>query len=403
MVLRTLLFADLFVQAACALALLLLSRSAEHMRNLRWYAYYYAAVAVALLLVTLRADGPEPATVYGARALVLLGAVLLTHGLSEFTHSGNSVLHWGLGLVVVFCAAEGFLLAVNMQAAMQVFAIFFIGQLLVGVFLLLAHTEPLESTAGRGVAALLGVVMLLFAVRAIFGPLRGVPFIPTEAFRPNSTAVVGLIIFLIATACMAFGFVWMATARLRLQLEQQVRTDALTGLLNRRGLEIEAQRALSASRRLQTPLAVVALDLDHFKGLNDHFGHAAGDAALAGAAQLLAQCLRRSDLLARLGGEEFVAVLPARDAARAGLVAERLRSQLEALRIDFEGASISVTASFGVTMATAADSWPSLLQRADAALYEAKRTGRNRICSSATPTAAAGAQPDVASASASSH
>lgn len=390
MVLRTLLFADLFVQAACAVALFWLSRSLDDMRGLRWYAWCFGTWAFALLLVIARAGGPETLSLFAARVLTLLGAVLLTQGISEFTASGASILHWGLGLLAVFCAAEGYLVFVNAEVAMQVFAIFICGQMLVGVFLLLAHREPLERTACRVVMALMGLVMLVFLLRAVVGPLRGLPFAAAGVLEPNELGVGGFTVFLAATAFMAFGFVWMAVARMRSRLEQQVRTDALTGLLNRRGLEADAQRELAASRRLQAPLAVVVLDLDHFKDLNDSYGHAAGDTALVAVSGLLAHCLRRSDLLARLGGEEFVAVLPARDGARAGLVAERLRSRLEALRIDYEGNVLAVTASFGVTVAAPRESWPELLLRADAALYEAKRGGRNRVCTVAVPDALAG-------------
>ncbi|MGH9485774.1 MAG: GGDEF domain-containing protein, partial [Terriglobales bacterium] len=207
--------------------------------------------------------------------------------------------------------------------------------------------------------------------------------------------------FMILDAGTAFGLVWMMTARLRNQLEQQARTDVLTGLLNRRALELNAQRELAASRREHTPLAVLAMDLDHFKSLNDTYGHAAGDYALAAAARLLSQCLRNSDHLARLGGEEFVAILPARDAERAAIVAERLRSRLQQLRVDYDGHALALTVSIGIATAGPGDNWPGLLQRADVALYEAKRAGRNCIRAAAPAQPQPGnITPGIASASA---
>ncbi|MGH3183808.1 MAG: GGDEF domain-containing protein, partial [Streptosporangiaceae bacterium] len=106
-------------------------------------------------------------------------------------------------------------------------------------------------------------------------------------------------------------------------------------------------------------------------------GHAAGDAVLAAAARQLQQGLRNTDLVARFGGEEFIAVLPERDAQRAAEIAERLRARMEELRVEFEGRELGVTASFGIAALAGGDAWSELLRRADHALYEAKRAGRN--------------------------
>lgn len=366
---------------------MLISRSVEGMRGLRWFSWAYTAAALEVLLVYLQPSHPALATLFGGRMLLVLAAVLLTEGIAQFTGPGATILAWGKGLLIAFALLEIGLLLSNREMAAVAFLLAFSFQLLTGIFFLLSHNVPGECASSRSIAVLLGAIIAL-CIAAIVGP------VPQDLF---------MIAYLVLSAGLAFGFIWMTMVRLRTQLDLQARTDELTSLLNRRGLETEAQRELTASQRSQTPLAVVVLDLDHFKELNDQFGHAAGDTALTAAARMLAQCLRSSDLLGRLGGEEFVAILPARDAERASLVAERLRSRLEALCVDYEGQALRVTASFGVTMATAADSWPSLLKRADSALYEAKRTGRNRICSSASPAAAAGTQPGVASASAASH
>ncbi|MGH9475666.1 MAG: GGDEF domain-containing protein [Terriglobales bacterium] len=374
--LRTLLFADFLVQVCCALGLLLMSRSVAGLRGLRWFAWAYAAATAGLLLVILRPGSPLPLALFVGRTLVLFGAVLLTQGIAEFAVAGSSVLSWGGTLIGVFVPFEIFGLFWRPEAAVVAFVVAFGAQLLVGVLVLMTHRESGERVASRTVAGMLAAIALLCLLRALLGPLRGAE---VTLLHPGALRLDGAVLYLVFSASMAFGFVWLMTARLRNQLEEQARTDALTGVLNRRALEAGAQRELSGCQRRQAPLAVLAIDLDHFKFLNDAYGHGAGDAALAAAAKLLSQCLRSSDLLARFGGEEFVAVLPDRDGVRASLIAERLRSRLEELRVDYEGQALALTASFGIAVAGSGDTWSGILRRADRALYAAKRAGRNCI------------------------
>lgn len=170
-------------------------------------------------------------------------------------------------------------------------------------------------------------------------------------------------------------------------------TDPLTGAANRRSLERFGRAAIADAR--VRPLSVVALDVDHFKRINDRHGHAAGDAVLRAVAAACRRELRQADLLGRTGGEEFVAVLPGigRDAARG--VAERLRSAIAQLGFDTGVPGLAVTASLGVAEHRAEDAdFRALLQRADRALYRAKRRGRDRVecdvddAGDAPPTAA---------------
>lgn len=157
-------------------------------------------------------------------------------------------------------------------------------------------------------------------------------------------------------------------------------TDPLTGAANRRSLERFAALAIADSRSPPRPLSVVAIDVDHFKRINDRHGHAAGDAVLRTVATACRAELRQADLLGRTGGEEFVAVLPGIGLHAARGIAERLRVAL--LHLDFGGDApgLSITASLGVAELRPDDSdFRTLLQRADRALYRAKRRGRNRI------------------------
>jgi diguanylate cyclase (GGDEF)-like protein len=159
-------------------------------------------------------------------------------------------------------------------------------------------------------------------------------------------------------------------------LVEQATLDYLTRLPNRRGFSQLAEVLARQAQRQRQPLAVVLFDLDDFKGVNDRYGHAAGDALLRGAARLARAQVRASDVLARWGGEEFVVLLPACDRACAARRAETLRAALGAH--DFSGIG-RVTASFGVAEAAAGESVDALIQRADRALYRAKHAGKNRV------------------------
>jgi diguanylate cyclase (GGDEF)-like protein len=158
------------------------------------------------------------------------------------------------------------------------------------------------------------------------------------------------------------------------------RRDALTALPNRRAFEEELARETARAARSGAHLSVVALDVDRFKAVNDERGHAAGDAVLRAVAARAAAAIRAGDLLARVGGEEFAILLPAADLPRAAEAAERIRAALAALPVDAAGHSVPITASFGCAALAPGESGDALVARADARLYEAKRTGRNRVC-----------------------
>jgi two-component system cell cycle response regulator len=175
-----------------------------------------------------------------------------------------------------------------------------------------------------------------------------------------------------------------ATIQLIKDKEQQRQLavrDGLTGLYNRRAFnELLVAAIANEDRRSAGSLGLVILDLDHFKKLNDTYGHPAGDAALRSLARLLDQHLRKGDQAARYGGEEFVVILPGADTERSQGAAERLRTALEKHRFVFEGARIPLTASLGVAIWPADGKEPeALLAASDRALYAAKQGGRNRV------------------------
>jgi len=166
-------------------------------------------------------------------------------------------------------------------------------------------------------------------------------------------------------------------------------TDALTGLASRRHFLAEAARELSRARRGHA-LSFLMLDVDHFKAINDTHGHAIGDRVLVELGRTLRAVLREADLAGRLGGEEFGVLLPDADAALARAVAERARAALAAARVPMDGAGpLGFTVSVGVaTLEPGDDEAATLIARADAALYDAKRAGRNCVRVAASRVAA---------------
>lgn len=158
--------------------------------------------------------------------------------------------------------------------------------------------------------------------------------------------------------------------------------DPLTGAANRRALDINLQQSISEATSLKRPLCLLMCDLDHFKKLNDTYGHAVGDEILKVFTHILTENVRQGDTVSRYGGEEFVIVLTRCDTATAARIADRMRLDIAArkLALNRNGQIISnITASFGIAQFLAGDTPDTLLKRADAKLYEAKKAGRNRI------------------------
>jgi diguanylate cyclase (GGDEF)-like protein len=165
------------------------------------------------------------------------------------------------------------------------------------------------------------------------------------------------------------------------QLEELALTDPLTGLPNRRAIDVWAIRELSAAARYNFSIWVAMADLDHFKNVNDSYGHDAGDTVLKGFAEVLKSNTRDSDVCARLGGEEFLVVITHVEKENVTIPIERIRTQFECQKFAVADRTFGATASFGIAglRVTASPNFSDLVARADAALYSAKKKGRNRI------------------------
>lgn len=166
------------------------------------------------------------------------------------------------------------------------------------------------------------------------------------------------------------------------ELTSLVRTDLLTGLANFRHFIVVMDQEMERTRRTALPMALVMLDLDHFKKINDTYGHGIGNDVLAHVARLISGSVRLLDVPCRYGGEEFAIVLPNTDLRGSVVFAERLRTLIETTPLMVEGHEIALTASFGIEVydLTQTATTDEVIERADSYLYQAKQEGRNRIC-----------------------
>ncbi|MGM0631441.1 MAG: sensor domain-containing diguanylate cyclase, partial [Pseudomonadota bacterium] len=167
---------------------------------------------------------------------------------------------------------------------------------------------------------------------------------------------------------------------LELKLREMVATDEMTGLYNRRFFSEEVEKSLLHASRHKEPLSLLMLDIDHFKTVNDNYGHPVGDSVIKAISDTLQHETRSGDSVSRIGGEEFAIMLPKTPFEDAFRVAEKLRAKIEQQSIKISAdTEIAVTITIGVARAKSGDTWTKLLSRADKALYRGKGSGRNKV------------------------
>ena len=261
--------------------------------------------------------------------------------------------------------------------------------LLLGAFYLsggiaLASRWKDSSLLQRFLALVTAVLALVVAARGLFVMLLPAGWGWMSSEMLGQLFVAALYLLMLANC---FGMLLLARERAQRELARLELVDPLTDVPNRRGFFSALAPWMALARRPGQPTALVMLDLDQFKRVNDGYGHPAGDAVLRHVVELCKRQLRDSDMLGRLVGVEFAILLPRTTLAEAALVAERIRAAIEATPVKSERALIKMTASFGVTTIRPEDSTVTLFQRADEALVAAKQAGRNRVSQAAAAVA----------------
>ncbi len=208
--------------------------------------------------------------------------------------------------------------------------------------------------------------------------LRGTG-VPSEFAEVLDRAQPAIIESMIALQIMSFGVLMLVNEHLRSELVRLAQMDPLTDVYNRRAFLTLLDRAVSLAQRRNAKVPLLLIDLDHFKHINDTFGHMQGDVALRHFVDVASSVIRREDVLGRLGGEEFAVFLPGTDRTGALDLAERLRCAVAASALEAQGKRIVLTASIGVAECAGREDIEAALHRADEAMYRAKAQGRNRV------------------------
>ncbi|GGX93260.1 diguanylate cyclase [Massilia dura] len=348
--------------------------------EMRGIGYWSAALAVQVFSVicfALRGTLPDIAVLPLANVLFVIGNGLSVIGLQRFYGVDPGWKMLG-GAAAFSLAGMVYYLQVAPDYAARVFWMALPMTLLNGTLLYLVLRHGRRKLATWFFGTLIAVNTVLMAVRGVMAITHGEAMV--DVARPGLFQSFYLAATALQPALLSVGFLMVANERLRRILERRSASDPLTGVLNRRGFGDAYAREVARMARMRQrsrSLALLSVDLDFFKKINDRFGHAEGDRVLVSVAQMIGSALRESDVLARFGGEEFIVLLPDTDLKRALAVALRVQ---RLLRDASAGDLPSCTASIGVAVQTDADEeLDALLCRADEALYRAKENGRDRI------------------------
>jgi diguanylate cyclase (GGDEF)-like protein len=232
---------------------------------------------------------------------------------------------------------------------------------------------PAASLTGVSLAVYAVLLLLRTAVLLRFDS-AGYPVLANETVR------FWLLGTLVTNSAITFGFMFLSAAKMRVELLWHAQADELTGLLNRWALARIALREIARCGRTKGVIAVVMMDLDGLKRVNDSLGHGCGDALLQAVGKALQETVRAQDVVARMGGDEFCILLPDTGLAEAMNVAERMRLQVDGLMLRYREETVTIGTSMGVASSESCGlSWQNLLEQSDKALYQAKRGGRNRV------------------------
>jgi len=306
----------------------------------------------------------------GAAALVRLGgSALVLALLAAVRHLPG--LAFRIQALTMYCAIYGLQLAIGValgpDSRLQM-----PGLLIVMFFGVIGLPRAGDS--------LVNIVLAAISVPLVLPPH------PRAADVVYEIAHFATVVILVWAACALLERMSALSFAYRRRLQHEASTDALTGLHNRREFEVAMVREIERARRLRVPLSLALVDIDLFKRINDQHGHDVGDRLLREVAGALKAGIRRSDVVARIGGEEFALVLLGTEPPGARVLLERLRQAVAALRVQAGAQGIGCTISIGLTDRMEEDAdWATLYKRADQALYAAKQAGRDRVVEAAAP------------------
>ncbi len=354
------------ITCAQMLVVYVLSDSSSPPAGLGLFTVYFMAALLGWIAVTLQARSQTPMPVDIPAVATIFNSYILFLATGQRAGELRGRLVLGM-LCLVGCLAVFFLPQPRMLILQSALAALFFA----GTGVLSALRGWRQRNTGDAIIACAGLLMVVGMPATIYQLLE-----PDNYARAQSTA---LGVYSVAYALVAIGFLASVLIEYQQHLSHLATEDPLTRLLNRRGLEDALFISLAQAARKNLPTAAIMLDIDHFKQVNDSFGHEIGDRVIQQVAAIVGRMSRASDVVARTGGEEFLLVLPDTDLAAARVLAERIRLAVGERPLLVDGQRIPVTISLGVTCATGEVDLDDLTQDADRAMYLAKRGGRNRV------------------------
>ena len=361
--------------------LLVVRLTNNKLNGLGWLGAAFASGGVGAVLYLLGAL-PRLLTVVCGDVCVLASIYLLHVAVLELLEGRKRFPRTGLVLLCVMAVVDVLNITRHTTGRVRIFTISILAAIQA------THTAVVLWKAARqkirNPALFLSGLLLFFAV---FNAVRAAGTISGLVHEMRLDAVVQIAAFAlyIATAIgIAFGFFWLTTMNFSLQLEDAAGTDPLTRLYNRRTFLKACEKEMEYSKRANRTFAILMLDLDHFKQINDRYGHPVGDMALLATVRCMQDSVRGIDTIGRWGGEEFAVLLPNCNREQAFTQAEKIRLNIENLalvlpkRLSPGVPTLKLTASLGVAICQPTDTIHSLISRADQAMYMAKDAGRNR-------------------------
>ena len=359
-------------------------------RGVGWLGASFASGALSALAFAAVVNQATAPLLMAADALVLLAFVFLHVCFLELSERESIVPRLGIALLIGQALLSLFYLHAH---ELRQFSPVTLG-LLVSVqagesafFLKKTNQGWMEAPVWFNIALLLAFAAFNL-VRSVIILVLGTP---TDLQLPNPLQVTAAIVYLGVASGLGFGVFWMEGHQIRLKLEQLANIDPLTGVHNRRSFTALCEQELLKTSRSRNVFSLIMFDVDHFKQVNDRYGHRTGDTVLCEVVEKLRHSVRNIDIVGRWGGEEFVALLPKADAEAAMIVADRLRYHIDSIAVPSPRSreagvrhNITVTVSIGVTTYLGRDptiTIHDLLHQCDSAMYQAKSEGRDRIVS----------------------
>ena len=368
---RTLLACQVLLTMVYAIAFVVMRRMHRHLPGTGSFALGFSSGFLGCALSVVRSNIPNFVFVVVEYFLFFSAFVLFYRGILHFFRSPRTTgFLWTLVSVALLVLL--YFSTVDDRVAPRIVIISLVLALVRGLI-------AVELFRQAGQRSILNVFALLMAVYALFGLARCVTTLlhgpPYDFMQTSHFQTAPLVVNLLFICVMGLFFLLMLSSELVAIVEAQSLHDHVSGALNRRGIDQRLALELVRAERNGYQLAIALIDIDHFKQINDTAGHAAGDAALKQVVGVISSRLRSYDFFGRFGGDEFLLVLPQTSCEDALRITERIEHAVHGLAVS--RFALPITLSIGLTMATPCESAVSMLGRADAALYKAKRAGRN--------------------------